>query len=104
MKNVLKIIKINILAILAFPLLALATAAKLAAKALEKTVTIIGAVFIMLGISLIFEIMKNPSQWFNGFLVVTLLRLSLMSLKKCRPASAVLREMPGAKSEYFIGV
>lgn len=70
MKNVLKIIKINILAILAFPLLALATAAKLAAKALEKTVTIIGAVFIMLGISLIFEIMKNPSQWFNGFLVV----------------------------------
>lgn len=35
---------------------------------------------------------------------VTVLRLSLMSLKKCRPASAVLREMPGAKSEYFIGV
>lgn len=70
MKNVLKIMKINILAILAFPLLALATAAKLAAKALEKTVTIIGAVFILLGISLIFEIMKNPSQWFNGFVVV----------------------------------
>lgn len=70
MKNILKIIKINILAILAFPLLALATAAKLAAKALEKTVTIIGAVFILLGISLIFEIMKNPSQWFNGFIVV----------------------------------
>ncbi len=70
MKNVLKIMKINILAILAFPLLALATAAKLAAKALEKTVTIIGAVFILLGISLIFEIMKNPSQWFNGFLIV----------------------------------
>ena len=36
--------------------------------------------------------------------LVTVLRLSLMSLKKCRPASAVLREMPGAKSEYFIGV
>lgn len=36
--------------------------------------------------------------------LVTVLSLSLMSLKKCRPASAVLREMPGAKSKYFIGV
>ena len=35
---------------------------------------------------------------------VTILKLSLIGSKKCRPAPAVLREMPGAKSEYFIGV
>lgn len=36
--------------------------------------------------------------------IVTILKLSLIGSKKCRPAPAVLREMPGAKSEYFIGV
>lgn len=72
MKNVLKILKINVLAIIALPLLALATAAKLAAKALEKAITIIGAVFILLGIALIFEIMKNPSEFLNGFFIVIL--------------------------------
>lgn len=36
--------------------------------------------------------------------LVTILKLSLIGSKKCRPAPAVLREMPGAKSEYFIGV
>ncbi len=74
MKKILKIVKINILAIVALPLLLLATAAKLAAKALEKTVTIIGAVFILLGISIIFEIFKNPSGWLNGiFMVIVVL-------------------------------
>lgn len=70
MRKVLKIIKINILAILAFPLLVLATAAKLAAKAMEKTITIIGAVLILLGIAAIFAIFKNPSGFFNGFFIV----------------------------------
>lgn len=70
MEKVLKIIKINVLAIIAFPLLVLATAAKLAAKALEKAVTIIGAIFILLGITFIFEIMKNPSGFLNGFFIV----------------------------------
>lgn len=74
MKKILKIVKINILAIVALPLLLLATAAKLATKALEKTVTIIGAVFILLGISIIFEIFKNPSGWLNGiFMVIVVL-------------------------------
>ncbi|MDE5893641.1 MAG: hypothetical protein K2H45_12030 [Acetatifactor sp.] len=70
MNKVLKIIKINLLAIIAFPLLVLATAAKLAAKAMEKTVTIIGAIFILLGIALIFEIMKSPSEFLSGFFIV----------------------------------
>lgn len=70
MKKFLKIVKINILAIIALPLLLLATAAKLAAKAMEKTVTIIGAIFILFGIAVIFEIFKNPSDWLNGFFMV----------------------------------
>lgn len=70
MKKVLKIIKINLLAIIAFPLLLLATAAKLAAKAMEKTITIFGAILILLGIAAIFEIFKNPSGFFNGFFIV----------------------------------
>lgn len=74
MKKILKIVKINIFAIIALPLLLLATAAKLAAKALEKTVTIIGAVFILFGIAMIFEIFKNPSGWLNGiFMVIVIL-------------------------------
>ncbi len=72
MRKVLKIIKINILAILAFPLLVLATAAKLAAKAMEKTITIIGAILILLGIAGILEICKNPSGFFSGFFIVIL--------------------------------
>lgn len=49
------------------------------------------------------EVYNAPDELLDQ-MFVTVLRLSLMSLKKCRPASAVLREMPGAKSEYFIGV
>ncbi|MDE5747797.1 MAG: hypothetical protein K2I21_09505, partial [Acetatifactor sp.] len=71
MKKVLKIAKINILAIIALPLLLLATAAKLAAKAMEKTITIIGAIFILFGIAVIFEIFKNDSEVRNGFFLVS---------------------------------
>lgn len=70
MKKIQKIIEINVLSIIALPLLLLATAAKLAAKAMEKAVTIIGAVFILLGISLIFELCKNPSGWLEGIGIV----------------------------------
>ncbi|MDE7222751.1 MAG: hypothetical protein K2O34_03085, partial [Acetatifactor sp.] len=70
MKKVLKIIKINLLAIIAFPLLLLATAAKLAAKAMEKTIMIFGTILILLGIAVIFEIFKNPSEFLNGFFLV----------------------------------
>lgn len=70
MKKALKIIKINVLAIIALPLLLLATAAKLLAKAMEKTLTVIGAIFILFGIVVIFEIFQNPSEWLNGFLLV----------------------------------
>ncbi len=59
--NVLRIIKINILAVIAFPLLVFATVVKLLAKAMEKTLTIIGAVLIYGLICLAFEFVKDPS-------------------------------------------
>jgi len=57
-----KIIKINLLALLAFPLLLFATAAKMAAKALEKVIAILGTILIVFGIALLFEIARNFSE------------------------------------------
>lgn len=70
MRKVLKIVKINILAMIALPLLLLATALKLAAKAMEKAVTVIGTVFILFGVAIIFHLFKNPSEWLNGIFTV----------------------------------
>lgn len=71
--NVLKIIKINILAIIAFPLLLIATVVKLVAKALEKTLIIVGTFFVLLVIALLFEIGKNPEGIFEGIAMLILL-------------------------------
>ena len=67
--NVLRVIKINILAVIAFPLLIVATVIKLIAKAMEKLVTIIGTVLIIGGIALVFELAKNPGDFFQGLLM-----------------------------------
>lgn len=71
--DVLRVIKINVLALVAFPLLLLATVTKLLAKAMEKILTIIGTVLLIGGIALIFELAKNPGEFFQGlvmFLVI----------------------------------
>ena len=71
--NAFRVIKINVLALAAFPLLILATVIKLLAKAMEKLLTIIGTVVIIGGIALIFELAKNPGDFFQGlvmFLVI----------------------------------
>lgn len=70
--NVLRIIKINFLALLAFPLLLLATAVKLLAKSLEKLLTVIGTILVIGGIALIFELAKNPGEFFQGFIMLIL--------------------------------
>lgn len=64
--KVLRIIKINLLALIAFPLLLLATAIKLLAKAMEKTLTIIGTILAIGGIALVFEIARNPEGLLQG--------------------------------------
>lgn len=68
--NVLRIIKINLLALVAFPLLLLATVIKLVAKAMEKMITIIGTALIVGGIALIFELAKNPGEFFQGIVLL----------------------------------
>lgn len=71
--NVLRVIKINILALIAFPLLIVATAVKLLAKAMEKTLTIIGTVFVIGGIALLFELAKDPSGLLQGLVLLIVL-------------------------------
>ncbi len=67
--DVLRVIKINVLALIAFPLLMLATVVKLVAKAMEKILTIVGTVLIIGGIALIFELAKNPGELFQGLVM-----------------------------------
>ncbi len=64
--NVLKIIKINILALLAFPLLMVATVVKLLAKAMEKFLLIIGTVLVLGALVLILEVLKEPGSILTG--------------------------------------
>lgn len=68
--NVLKIIKINILALMAFPLLILATMVKLLAKAMEKIILIIGTVFVLGVVVFILEICKDPSSVLMGIVAL----------------------------------
>jgi len=70
MERIIKIGKINLISILAFPLLLLATAAKLLAKAMEKLVTIVGIVFIVGAIAIAFELGKSPKAALDGILTV----------------------------------
>lgn len=61
MEKIIKILKINVLSLIALPLLLIATASKLIAKALEKISVIIGMMVITLFLVLGFEFVKNPS-------------------------------------------
>ncbi len=64
--NVLKIIKINLLALLAFPLLLVATVVKLIAKAMEKILLIIGTVLVLGVLVLALEVLKEPGNILTG--------------------------------------
>lgn len=61
MEKIIKILKVNILSLIALPLLLIATASKLTAKALEKVAVIIGMLVLTLFLILGFEFVKNPS-------------------------------------------
>ena len=65
--NVVKCIKINILALAAFPLLVMATAVKLLVKAMEKTILILGTLLVLGVIALLSEVLKNPGDLLTGF-------------------------------------
>lgn len=65
MEKVLKIIKINVLSLIALPLLLVATACKLIAKALEKIAVILGMGLATWMLSLLFDFIKNPKEGFQ---------------------------------------
>lgn len=64
--KVLKILKINALALLSIPLLLISIAAKLLSKALEKAMVFLGVGVAFLGLSLLNLIFNNPSGFFEG--------------------------------------
>jgi len=68
MEKTFKIFKINFLSIIALPLLLIATASKLIAKALEKVSVIISMLFLTILLILGFEIFKNPQSSFQAIL------------------------------------
>lgn len=66
MTTVIKIVKINILALISFPLLLLSITAQLLMKALNKTMVLLGVVAAMLGLSLLNLLFNHPGSFFNG--------------------------------------
>lgn len=82
MKKVFGVIKINILSLIALPVLLLAVAVKLLAKALEKTMVAIGSIVILLAAMLISAIIQNPGEVLNTVLIViiVLVLCSLLTL------------------------
>lgn len=77
MTSVLKVFKINLLALLAFPFLLIAITAKLILKALEKSLTFVGvgiAIFALYLLSLIF---KNPGAILQGIALIIVLVILL---------------------------
>lgn len=61
MEKFIKILKINILSLIALPLLLIATASKLIAKALEKVAVILAMLVLTTFLIMGFEFVKNPS-------------------------------------------
>ena len=68
MEKFLKVLKINLLSMIALPLLLIATASKLIAKALEKVAVIISMLFLTLMLVLGFEFFKNPDSSFQALI------------------------------------
>lgn len=70
MGKLIKIIKINLLSVIALPLLLVATASKLIAKALEKIAVIAGMFILTLGLVLLFEALKAPGSILWAIVIV----------------------------------
>lgn len=90
MEKALKILKINLLSLVALPLLLIATASKLIAKALEKLSLILGMLVLTLFVTMGFEFFKDPKSGlevllaliailFIGFVIIMLI-IFVMSL------------------------
>lgn len=73
MEKFFKVLKINILSIIALPLLLIATGCKLIAKALEKVSVIISMLFLTILLVLGFEFFKSPGSNFQAILYFVIL-------------------------------
>lgn len=73
MKKFLKILKINLLSLIALPLLVLATISKLIVRSFDKATLLLKMSFVMLIIELIFELIQKPSELFDLVGLVILL-------------------------------
>ncbi len=80
MGKLIKIIKINLLSIIALPLLLVATASKMIAKALEKIAVIAGMIALTLGLVLLFEALKSPDSilWAIAIVIVFFLVIAII--------------------------
>jgi len=114
--KVLKIIKINLLALFALPLLLLATAAQMAAKALRKAVAVIGALLSVLAVVLVFEIARNFGEAMELIMLLILCivlggiffflifyLLSLASVVIMSAVNMVIRLLEGVYSGVYSG-
>ncbi len=80
MKNILKILKINILSLLALPLLLLATTSRFIAKALKKIGPMLGMSLFTIALILLFEAIKAPHSIFLRILILILFIIVLGAL------------------------
>lgn len=70
MKKVFGVIKINVLSLIALPILLAAVAVKMLAKAFEKAMVAIASVVILLAAMLISAIIQNPGEVLNTVFIV----------------------------------
>jgi hypothetical protein len=78
--SVLKVFKINLLALLAFPLFLISIASKLIVKAMEKFMVFLGVGFAILGLYIFSFIIKNFGGFVEGLLTVIILLFLFGSL------------------------
>lgn len=73
MEKILKILKINILSLIALPLLLIATVSKLTAKALEKISVILGMILLTAFLAIAFECFKHPDSLLEFIVMLVIL-------------------------------
>ena len=99
MGKVIKIIKINLLSLLALPLLLIATACKFISKAFEKLLPIGGMSLLTFGLYLVLKFVKTPdATWLIVLLAIGILAvmalLIFLAIMLVRVASEPVPDAP----------
>ena len=106
MGKVIKIIKINLLSLLALPLLLIATACKFISKAFEKLLPIGGMSLLTFGLYLVLKFVKAPdAAWLVVLLVIGILAvialLIFLAIMLVRIAAAPVKTVVDACVSFF---